>query len=326
MPNIQPIGMAKLKAASKIESAPIYNPSDVEDSSLRTALPGGKIGAFRLVDKINSKVRLNTAKGVKGLDLNGHLAVLYDYNSSTVDYFGVYTLNINPLDQFKVEYFVGIDGKEWTRIYAPPVPGIDYWPGPSATVPGHKTLTFAYFNYSDYYNEILITTSIRDFQVEGTAQIQLFIDNVLEPESNVIFTHKGSSYLQLTSPTEGEGVTFPIIGLEPGKSYTISVDVEILNNVDDVLSMRIRNYTRGDNQFLIEDGTSNNFVKTSTAEKNTIQTLSGTFHTKFWYTLGDRIEVEIVQKKATGENDPAIRSDQPFEFKVYNNFNIITGK
>lgn len=159
-------------------------------------------------------------------------------------------------------------------------------------------------------------TPLRVSTSDGIKGINLFISSVeaslvdynagISSNNTVVTTvHKDSVYTQLITPSNGHGFFFPISSLEVDVVYTASANVEMLQAVDDRITLHIWNVTKGK---YIKTG-----VATSSFSLNQVQLLSGTFTpTSTTYTPGDQIQLQIVQSWRNSTHD------NPFEFKIFN--------
>lgn len=131
-----------------------------------------------------------------------------------------------------------------------------------------------------------------------------YADNV----SLVTTVSKDATYTQIRTSGNTHGYYFPITGLVSGQSYTVKVKTEMLQSVDDVVSINIRNLTTAT---YIKTN-----VATATFSLNNVQTLTGTFTASF--TAGNSLVMQVIQSWRNSTND------NPFEYRIYSDSFSIT--
>jgi hypothetical protein len=127
--------------------------------------------------------------------------------------------------------------------------------------------------------------------------------------SVVTIVSNNTEYIQLITPNNGHGATFNISEMEVGKSYSVKATLEILQSVDDRITVHVRNTTK--NVYLATSLFTSEFLLNQT------QNLSGTFSTTSTnYTVGDTVQLQVVQSWRNSTHD------NPFEFRVYSDISV----
>jgi hypothetical protein len=124
--------------------------------------------------------------------------------------------------------------------------------------------------------------------------------------ATVTVVSSDSNFTQIITTGNGQGYKFPIPSseLSTGRTYNVSVQVEMLQSVDDTISLHVRNITK--NAYI------GSFLATSTLTLNQKQTLTGTFSVSSAnFAPGDVVELWVVQKWNNSTND------NPFEYRIY---------
>ncbi|PFL01156.1 hypothetical protein COJ01_11890 [Priestia megaterium] len=138
--------------------------------------------------------------------------------------------------------------------------------------------------------------------VAATGNVNIVISSVIKKGNTATIVENTAEYVRVTSQANADGILFSLANIAPNTSYTFVSDIEIVNTVDDVLSIRIYNKTQA--KYI------NSNVAGSTVTKGAKQRLTGTFNTGALMVAGDVIELWIVQ---SWQNNTA----DAFEFKVY---------
>ncbi|MEK1833305.1 hypothetical protein AAAC51_43500 [Priestia megaterium] len=138
--------------------------------------------------------------------------------------------------------------------------------------------------------------------VAATGNVNIVISSVIKKGNTTTLVENTAEYVRVTSQANADGILFSLANIAPNTSYTFVSDIEIVNTVDDVLSVRIYNKTQA--KYI------NSNVAGITATKGAKQRLTGTFNTGTLMVAGDVIELWIVQSWKNNTTDA-------FEFKVY---------
>ena len=111
-----------------------------------------------------------------------------------------------------------------------------------------------------------------------------------------------SDYIQIYTNNNGNGISFPITGpLVVGNVLTCSIDVDIIQGVDDVISVRVWNVTQ--NKWVTTN------MKTGT-QTSGLHNLSNSLTLSSSFASGDALELRVVQSWKNSTHD------DPFRYKL----------
>jgi len=156
-----------------------------------------------------------------------------------------------------------------------------------------------------YPVRVATATGIRALQLTTIVNEYLNIGSAVKNGGTAVIAENTADFFRITCNNNGDGLIIPTQPLKIGKNYNINVDVEIINNVDDVVQLRIYNRTKA--------AYINTNLAVSTATKGGIQKLSKSFTlTSTNFTEGDAVEIWVAQFWKNNTHDA-------FEYKVYKN-------
>lgn len=146
---------------------------------------------------------------------------------------------------------------------------------------------------------------VKALMIQAIPNEYLNIAAAVKNGTTAVIQENTADYIRVTSKNNSDGLIIPLINMTLGKTYTVNIDAEILNNVDDLLQIRLYNRTKAA------------YITTNLAKSTVTKNVKQNFNKNFTldaatYTQGDIVELWIVQSWMNSTHDT-------FEFKVYKN-------
>ncbi|MGG0308470.1 glycosyl hydrolase family 28-related protein [Priestia megaterium] len=149
---------------------------------------------------------------------------------------------------------------------------------------------------------VMTSDGIKAMKVEDIPNEYILINTAVKQGTTSTITENTNEHFLVTTSNNSDGLAIPLKAMKANKSYSFTADIEIINTVDDVISVRIYNKTKAE------------YVTTlinTTATKNTKQSLRKSFTLdSATFAETDVLELWIVQSWNNSTNDA-------MEFKVY---------
>ncbi|AIW03309.1 hypothetical protein CPT_Mater152 [Bacillus phage Mater] len=136
----------------------------------------------------------------------------------------------------------------------------------------------------------------------STSNVYIKMDTLVKRGSGTTILEDTTDYVKVNSKLNGDGATWTLNAMQPGTSYNFTGRVEVVQTVDDIISIRVYNKTQA--KYI------NSNIARSTVTTGTVQTLTGSFNTGTNMVAGDVLELWIVQQWNNSTADD-------FIYKVY---------
>ncbi|AGY48730.1 tail spike protein [Bacillus phage Staley] len=151
---------------------------------------------------------------------------------------------------------------------------------------------------------VMTSEGVKSFTLQSIPNEYLNIAGAVKNGTTAVIAENTTDYFRITCKNNSDGLIIPMTSAVVGKTYTLVLDVMLLNTVDDVIQVRLYNRTKNTYYNL-------NLAVTTTA-LNTKQriTKNFTFTAGSTFAAGDAIELWIVQSWKNNTHDT-------FEYKVF---------